>query len=538
MKSAMKRVFVWIILGFNLCMINAQDKDNPVVMTVAGKDIPLSEFLFLAQKDTAVNLLDRKSLENYIELFKNFKLKVAEAESKRFHESLNFSDELNSYKSQLRESYLSDKEGEAEAIRKVYDRGNEILSVSHILFKFPSAKIVSKDTTDAYGKAYEAYLRIIGGEDFTSVGKALTADSVAVYEEIDYIFPLQAMRPFEDAAFSLQNVGDVSKPVRTNLGFHLIRLDKRFENPGRVKVSHILIAPDENALDTEDANAEEALLKKANSLYERAVNGEDFAALAREYTADRTTIHNGGEMPYFGLGEMVRPFEQAAFAMKDVGEISKPLKTRYGYHIIKLLGKSGRPSYEEMEHSIYTTMKQGEWNFELFKSFEEREKKKFNYVFYPEAYAELQKLCDDYHPEDTTFYNRARQLTGPLMMMNETVFPQNEFAEYLRLYPFSAKSYAGDFLYDVFRQFVRTIVTELEKRTLSDYHPEFDQLVKEYYDGILLFEISSNRVWDKPVEEQEKLEAEWMEELNRKYEVKLNQKVLKNLKKYLKKERN
>jgi peptidyl-prolyl cis-trans isomerase SurA len=518
-------------------MVNAQDKDNPVVMTVAGKDIPLSEFLFLAQKDTTVDLLDRKSLANYVELFKNFKLKVAEAESKRYHESLNFSDELNSYKSQLRESYLSDREGEAEAIRKIYDRGKEVLSVSHILFRFPSVKVVSKDTVDVYGKAYETYLRIIGGEDFSAVGKALAADTAAVYEEIDYIFPLKTMKPFEDAAYSLQNVGDISKPVRTNYGFHLIRLDKRIEDPGRVKVAHILIAPDENALDT-GANTDEALLKKASSLYERAINGEDFAALAREYTADMSTVHSGGEMPYFGPGEMVRPFEQAAFAMKDIGEISKPLKTRYGYHIIKLLGKADRPPYEEMEHSIYTAMKQGEWYFELFKSFEEREKKKFNYVLYPEAYAELQKLCDDYHPEDTAFYNRARQMTNPLTMINDTVFPQNEFAEYLRLYPFSAKSYSGDFLYDVFRQFVRTIVTELEKRTLSDYHPEFDQLVKEYYDGILLFEISSNRVWNKPVEEQEKLEAEWIEELNREYEVKLNHKVLKNLNKYLKKKRN
>jgi peptidyl-prolyl cis-trans isomerase SurA len=506
-------------------------------MTVDGKDIPLSEFLFLAQKDASVNLLDKKSLTNYVELFKNFKLKVAEAESKRYHESLNFNDELNSYKSQLRDSYLSDKEGEAEAIRKVYDRGKEMLSVSHILFRLPSTRFVSKDTIDAYEKAYETYQRIIGGEDFTATGKALTADSIAFYEEIDYIFPLQAMKPFEDAAYSLKNVGDISKPVRTNLGFHLIRLDRRIKNPGRVKVAHILIAPDENAFEP-DANTESALLKKATAIYERAIKGEDFAALARENTADMASVNSGGEMPYFGPGEMVRAFEQAAFALKDTGEISKPLKTRYGYHIIKLLNKADRLPYEEMEHSLYTAMRQGEWNFELFKSFEDREKQKFNYVLYPEAYAELQKLCDDYHPEDTTFYNRASQLTNPLIKLDETVFLQNEFAEYLRLYPFSAKSYAGDFFYDVFRQFVRTLVTELEKRTLSDYHPEFDQLVKEYYDGILLFEISSNRVWDKPVEEQEKLEAEWIEELNRKYEVKLNQKVLKNLKKYLKKERN
>ncbi|MDR1331757.1 MAG: peptidylprolyl isomerase [Tannerella sp.] len=533
----MKRNFVWVVLGFNLCLANAQVENDPVVMTVAGKDIPVSEFLFLAQKDTSVNLLEKKSLESYVELFKNFKLKVAEAESKRFNESQNFNDELNSYKSQLRDSYLSDREGEAKAVRKVYDRERNILSASHILFKFPSSKVVSKDTTEAFRAANEAYRRIVGGEDFTTIGETLAADSTAdvIYETIDYIFPLQALKPFEDAVYALKNVGDVSRPVRTNLGFHLIRLDRRIENPGKLKVAHILISPVEDPFDPKE-NEDEVLLAKATAFYDRAVNGENFGELARHNSADMGSVGKGGELPYFGLGEMVRPFEEAAFAMKDTGEISRPVKTRYGYHVIKLLEKAKHPSYEEEERSIYVVMKQGEWNFELFKSFEDREKEKFGYVFYPEAYADLQRLCDDYHPEDTTFYNRARLLTEPLFTVNGDTIPQSEFAEYLHLYPFSTKSYAGDFLYDVYRQFVRTIVSELEKRTLSEYHPEYDRLVKEYYDGILLFEISSDRVWDKPVEEQEQLEAEWLKELSQKFEVKINRKVLKDLKKHIKKE--
>ncbi|MDR1408164.1 MAG: peptidylprolyl isomerase [Tannerella sp.] len=506
-------------------------------MTVAGKDILLSEFLFLAQKDTTVNLLDGKSLENYVELFKNFKLKVAEAESKRFHESQSFNDELNSYMTQLRDSYLSDKEGEAEAVRKVYDREKEVLSVSHILFKFPSSRIVSKDTVDAYRKAGETYRRIIGGEDFHAVGKALAADTAAFYETIEYIFPLQAMKPFEDAAYALKNEGDVSGPVRTNLGFHLIHLDRRIENPGKVKVAHILIAPMDVPLDLKD-NEDETLHKKADEIYRRAVNGEDFAELALYNSSDINTSGKGGELPYFGLGEMVKPFEEAAFALKDTGEISQPVKTRYGYYIIKLLDKIKRPSYENAARSIHSSMRQGEWNFELYKPFEEHEKEKFGYVFYPEAYADLQKLCDEYHPEDTAFYNLGALLTKPLILLNGDIILQNEFVEYLRLYPFSAKSYSGDFLYDVFRQFVRTIVTELEKRTLSEYHPEYDRLVKEYYDGILLFEISSNRVWDKPIEEQAQLESEWIKELHQKFEVTLNRKVLKNMKKYIKNNRN
>ena len=532
----MRKIFVWIILGFNILFTNAQDKNNPVVMTIAGKDILLSEFLFLAQKDSSVDLLNKQSLNTYTELFKNFKLKVAEAESKRYQESLRFNEELESYKTQLRDNYLSDKEGESNAIKKVYDRGEELVAVSHILFRFPTETraIVSKDTVELYRKANEVYRRIAGGEDFEAVGKDLAKnDSLATYENVGYIHVLQTAKPFENAAFALQRAGDISKPVRTDFGFHIVRLNERITDPGKIKVAHILVAPQENPSDPKD-NEDEVLQKRANDLYERAVKGEDFAYLAGTYSSDLNTIGNGGELPYFGLGEMVDLFEQAAFALKDTGDIARPIKTRYGYHIIKLLNRRKRFPFEEAEQSLYTTMRRGEWNFELYHAFEEREKAKFGYVFYPEAYAELQQLCDDYHPEDTTFYNRARELAKPLMMLNGTTFPQNEFIEYLKLYPLSAKRYSGDFLYDVYRQFVRTIVTELEKRMLEDLHPEFNQLVKEYYDGILLFDISSERVWNKPVEEQAELEAKWIEELNKKYEIKLNRKVLNNLKKYIK----
>jgi len=530
----MKKILTAIILGLFIGSLGAKEKEDPVVMTVAGKDIPLSEFLFLARKDTTVNLLDKKSLANWVELFTNFKLKVADAESLRIQESMGFSDELDSYKAQLRASYLSDKEGEAEVMHKVYERGNDIVSVSHIVFLFNKDKVTSKDTVPVYNEANKAYQRILAGEDFEKVAQELAADSAAVFEKVDYVFPLQALKSFEDAVFSLQEVGEITAPVRTDMGFHIIRLDRRFPNPGLLKVAHILVMPEEDPLDPHE-NDDTTLYRKATELYQRAKNGEDFGYLALMESSDRKTGNERGVLPYFGLGEMVKPFEQAAFALKDTGDITEPIKTRYGYHIIKLLDRKPRPPFEEMESSIHQVMEKGERNFELFKSFEDKEKEKFHYVFYPDAYADFQKLCDDYHPSGKDFIEQAAPLEKPLLILNDTMFYQHEFTEYLRRFPFSTKVYAGDFLYDIYRLFVRDILTAYEKFNLSAMHPEYDQLVKEYYDGILLFDISSRRVWDKPVEEQEQLEAEWMKEIKEKYPVTINQKVLKNLKKYIKK---
>jgi peptidyl-prolyl cis-trans isomerase SurA len=524
----MKKILI-LIAGLHFCFAYAQQNEDPTVMTVAGTEVPLSEFLFLAQKDSEVNLLDKKSLENYVELFKNFKLKVADARSLRIQESLRFQEELASYRAQLMSSYLSDMEGEEQAMRKVYERGKEVLILSHIMFQLPEQSL-PKDTLEVFNKANALYKRIVAGEDFATLGQALDADenSEAIYEEIDYMFPLQAFKSFEDVAYSMSE-GEISVPVRTLLGFHIIQLKRRIAQPGSLQVAHILIQSPEYAPE-DDAT----LLKKANEVYAKVKAGEDFEELVQTYSADENTRDNGGRLPYFSLGNMVLPFEQAAFSLQNVGDISEPVQTRLGYHIIKLLDKKGYQTFEEMAQSIYNAMTQGEWAHELSRSFEERQKAKLNFTFYQEAYDELIKLCADYFPTDTsTFYNRASTMTKPIMRMSDEDFPQYEFAEYVRLKPLSKQTFSEDYLNEMFIFFVREIVTALERMDLEERNPEFRKLMNEYYDGILLFEISSDRVWNRPVEEQAKFEQEWMKELNEKYKVEINWSVLNNLKNYI-----
>ena len=531
----MKKIILCTALAVAICTpIFAQKKtaEDPTVMTIAGKEIPLSEFLFIAQKDSGVDLTNKKSLENYVTLFKNFKLKVADAEAAGIDETRTFQEELTNYESQLRSSFLSDKPGETLAIHEIYNRSKQIPTVTHIFFPLPG-QTVSKDTVSVYRKAKAAYDRIRGGEDFDKVGKELMASSsekdTVMYERIEYLFPLQAVKAFENAVFRM-NAGEISEPVRTPLGFHIIRIDRKIPNPGKVRVAHILVGPDQL---TGEAFDTLVYAQKAKEVYEKAKSGEKFEDLVFTYSIDGRTHATGGAVPYFGLGEMVKPFEQAAFALKEVNDISEPVKTRYGYHIIKLLGKKPQAPYEEVQEAYYTTMRRGDYNFELFYSYDEREKKKLGYKLNQEAYDELQRLCDDYFPTDTAFYNRASKMDKVLMHMNNMDFPQKEFAEYLRRYPFSTKTYSGDFMNEVYRLFVRDIINELGRRSLNGDHPEFQQLLKEYRDGILLFEISNERVWSKPVEEQARLEEEWIKELNGKYDVKINWKVLKNLKKYI-----
>jgi peptidyl-prolyl cis-trans isomerase SurA len=528
----MKRIGVLCISLLVLTTIDAKEKKDPVVMTVAGKEIPLSEFIYIAKKGNTVDFKDKKSVADYLELFKIYKLKVADAEALSIHKAPKFEKELKDYVKQLQESYLSDKAAEDSAVRVVYDRTKYIPGFRQILFYFPGGEIVPKDTVVAYEKALDAYTRIKNGEPFESVGESLVSDSArkdVIYTAEKHVYPLQMLKAMEDKVFSM-NPGEISSPMRSMLGFHLIKIDRKIPNPGKVQIAHILRAfPSSNLTDEEV----EQVRMKSDSIYRLALASEDFAGLAKQYSDDTITGKRGGVLPYFGLGEMVDPFEEAAFALGHVGDISAPVRTRYGFHILKLIDKKTEIPYEEMESRIYEFMKRSERNFDLYRGFDEKMKVRHGYVFYPEAYAELQRLADEYFPTDTSFFYRGLEMTKPLIRLDTIDFLQNDFVDYMNRRPTSAKTLSIDFMQEIFDLFVRGIVTEMEREKLETDYPEYNMIVKEYYDGILLFEISNKRVWSYPAEDQEKLEAEWIKELNEKYPVTVNKKVIKNIRKYL-----
>lgn len=220
----MKKLLVLSLL-FACLTGEAANKADSVVMTVAGKQVSLDEFVFMARKNGEVNLSDRKSLESYVELYKNFKLKVAAAEAAGLDKTKEFTDELEGYRAQLTSSYLSDKDGEEAAVRVEYDRLGEVLELSHILFRLPE-KTVSKDTVAVYEKAMKAYERIKNGEDIAVVGQELTKlDSTKQtgYEYTRCLMPMQTIKAFENYAYSMKP-GELSMPVRSTLGFHIIKL--------------------------------------------------------------------------------------------------------------------------------------------------------------------------------------------------------------------------------------------------------------------------------------------------------------------------
>ena len=527
----MKKICLLFVLVGLIATVEAKEKKEPVVMTIAGKDVPLSEFIFMARQGNGVDFKNKKSVEEFVELYKILKLKVADAESMSIHKLPKFDAEMENLSLQLKASYLTDKSEEDALLYSIYERTKIIPAIKHIYFTYPevlnrTGMILTRDTAALYEKAIAAYTRIKNGESFEETGESLKNDSSVFYWEHEQVFPLEQFpKLLDDCIFTMQP-GEVSMPVRTNFGFHIIKVDRIIPNPGKVRVTHVLSAFPSN--EPTDDELEETR-NRAEKIYAKAIAGEDFMELVAAFSDD--TIYNRGMLPELELGSgILAPLERAAFALENIGDISKPVQTSHGFHVLKLVDRKPEILFEDHASIIYDRMKRTEYALDMFRVFVDKTKDRHGYVFYPEAYAELQQLADEYFPIDSMFVDKGIEMEKILIRIDTFNFTQAHFVEYMYRQHRTTQRYSLDFMMDVFRYFEHEIVTEIEKRSIESDYPEYHLTMQSYYDGTLLFEISNKRVWSHSQEEQEQLEAEWIKELHEKYPVTVNRKVIRKIK--------
>jgi peptidyl-prolyl cis-trans isomerase SurA len=506
-------------LSVGLCFIaQAQINSDSVIMTVAGKPIALDEFLFIAQKNGQLDFSDEKSVTEYIELFKNFKLKVADAVSLGLDKSKEFQSDIEEYEALLMDSYLTDKAAEEAFAKMIYDRGDYLLDVSHILFRLPQKALI-KDTITIYEEALAVYNQLKKNGDIDTVGQKIGHESAGsiVYERIYSVQPMQTEKAFEDAIYSMRE-GDISLPVRTNYGYHIIRLNKRKPNLGSVRVAHIMFGFTEQTTREQKAK----LFVDAQNILKQLRDGRDFTELAMINSTDESSRKDGGLLSVFTQGQMELPFEEAAFALVNPGDFSDIFETSQGYHILRLMERKSRPSFDSQKNNLISLMKKTDYNFELCRKADEKMRKDNKFNYFPEAYSELEKLCNDYFPSDRRFYEIGREKKNPLIEINGKKISQNEFIDYIQRFPYSSKNFAGDYLWEEFDFYVRDLLITETRNSIEIKYPEYNYLLQEYRDGTLLFEVSALKLWNKPVNEQKTLENEWIMELNKEYPVEIN----------------
>ena len=435
-----KNIFVLFALIFSLLKVNAQKVDDPILLNVAGENITKSEFLKVYQKNNIKDQpIDRKALEEYLELYINFKLKVKEAENLGLDTVKTFISELNGYRSQLAQPYLVDKDVTDKLIKEAYDRMQYDIRASHILIKV-DRNASPADTLAAYQKIMKLRERIIAGERFEKVAAEASDDPSAkdmpatndrpAYKgnggDLGYFTAFDMIYSFETGAYNTK-VGEVSQPIRSDYGYHLIKVTDKKKAMGRVQVAHILIMYPSKATDDDKAKAK----AKAFEVMQKIKNGNNFDDLVKEYSDDKASASKGGVLPEFGVNRMIPEFVIAISQMNKPGDISEPIESKYGWHILKLIEKKGIKPLEELQSDIKQKIQKDDRSNLSKESFLAKVKKKYNFTENPKTIKDFYKVVTDSIFNNAWKAEEAKNLNAVMFTIGNKVFTQKDFAEFL-----------------------------------------------------------------------------------------------------------
>jgi peptidyl-prolyl cis-trans isomerase SurA len=492
----MKKAVTLVLFSAFLSVGFAQDND-PILMNVGGKDVTKSEFEYIWNKNNTETSSDKKSLDEYVDLFVNFKLKVAEAEAQGIDTTQAFTSELIGYRRQLITPYLTDKNAEEAMIRQCYDRLREYNEVSHILLTV-SSSAVPEDTLKVYEKVLSIYKRALKGEDFAKLARENSDDgSKEQGGYLGYATGLRYVFPFENAAYGTP-IGKISLPFRSQFGYHIVKVHNRLAAGGKYRSGHIMKTVSEGASDVEKAAAKDSIFK----IYQALQNGEDFTKFATKQSDDRGAAERGGEYGLMFCGSLPYEYESNVYKLK-VGEYSAPFQSKFGWHIVKALEFQPYPTLEEMRSDITGYIAQDEQRTQfLKKALTDRIKNDYGYAVKQESYDQFVKAYESLRLKmDSTLLQTLAVSNAPLFILNGKNFSQKGFYNALAKNPISANN-----LRNAYDNYVQEKVLAYEDNNLEKKYPEFGHLMQEYRDGILLFEVSNREVWDKASKDTEGLE--------------------------------
>ena len=512
-----KRNFLKVLLLASFVMpaffASAQSKiDKKVLMTIGDQDITVKEFCDVYYKNNLKSdVIEKKSVDEYLDLFTTFRMKVMEAERLQLDTSARFQKELAGYRKQLAKPFMSSDDITEELLEEAYQRKLKDIRASHILIRCDK-KALPSDTLKAYNKAMDIRKKALKGEDFGKLADQYSEDPSARdskgtsdtparpgnHGDLGYFSVFDMVYPFETGAYNTKE-GEVSMPVRSDFGYHIIKVQSVTDALGSIQAAHIFLqlpfdAPEEDVV---------AMKQKADNIYAQLMeqNGKNWNEMVRQYSDDKGTINNNGMLSQFTVNRIVPEFIEACKSI-NVGEIAKPVRTNYGFHIIKLIKTTGVGTFDKERQSLSERVEK------------DMRSKKSEELVLKQVRKEYKFKQNDKNLEaffatiDSTILDKAYEPSKDVKM-NDVLFSLqgnqtkvSDFVDYIKQ-NMTKQRYVtpATYAYQLYESFCNETVMNYADAHLEDKYPEFKTLVQEYKDGIMLFDLMNLEVWDKAVKD-------------------------------------
>lgn len=491
-------VVLGLLLLFQVNTAFSQELKKEVLFTIDDKPFYTDEFIRVYNKNLDLVKDDsQKDIDVYFDLFLGYKLKVDKAYKIGLQNSLKYQNELQSYRTQLSKNYTSDSKVTKALTEEAYNRSNKEINASHILI-LVDENASPADTLIAYNKAKSIKEEIKKGLSFEDAAAKYSQDPSAKENkgELGYFSTFRMVYPFESAAYNTKK-GEISNPTRTRFGYHLIKVNDIRDNQGEVTVAHIMV------LDKKDEKGGDASKRTIDEVYQKIQQGEKFEALAQQFSEDKSSSLKGGVLQRFGTGQLSSDeFESVAFGLKTPNEISKPFKSKFGWHIVKLIEKHPLKSFEESKYELENKIKRDDRSKLISSSLNEKLRAKYTVTTDSKILDKVKKLVTD------DFYKQAWEVSPETLKANNQKllevnkhskvsasaflqYIQEQQKQNIQIKPISK---LVDHLY---AQFIDKQLNEYYDANLETEFVEFKYVMDEYRDGLLLFDLMEKEIWER-----------------------------------------
>lgn len=492
-----RQLLFGFLIAANLTAV-AQNKPKEVLFTIDNKPFYSDEFARVYKKNLdLVKDESQKDLNNYLDLYTIYKMKISKANQLGLQDGKQYQDELKNYRTQLAKNYTTDSKVTQELVAEAYERMQKEVKASHILL-LVNEDAAPADTLKVYKRAMEVYNLANKGKEFGDLAIQYSEDPSAKENNgsLGYFTAFRMVYPFESAAFNTPK-GKVSTPIRSQFGYHILKVDDVRDNRGELSVAHIMTSK------PSDGNPE--LLAKATStiedIYKKLQQGEDFETLAKQFSEDKASAPKGGLLNTFSAGQLSsEEFENTAFNLKNEGDYSRPFETEFGYHIVKLYKKVPMKTFEEMKPEIENRISKDDRSRLIIKSMNDHLRAKYPTKRNDKLYATVKKaVTNKVYEADYKLPENLKPYEGTLFSIKEKAVTGVDFLNYIQSQQKQPSEIQpiGKLVDKIYENFLDSEIATYYDNQLETEFPEFAAVMNEYRDGLLLFDLMEKEIWEK-----------------------------------------
>lgn len=510
-RFSFMRLFTILAVTFLSLPVIAQSKlDKKVLMTIGDQRVTVKEFTDVYNKNNLKDdVVEKKTVDEYLELFVNYRMKVMEAYEMKLDTNARFKKELNGYRKQLAKPYFTNDEVSEELIEEAYQRKLKDLRVAHVLITCDKHALPA-DTLKAYNKAMDVRNKALRGEDFGELAVTYSQDPSARDTkatenrparkgnrgDLGYFTVFDMVYPFETGAYNTPE-GEISMPVRSDFGYHVIKVLSVTDALGSINAAHIFLQLAPDATQEE----EQAMKSKADNIYKEIMDsdGKGWNDAVAKYSDDRGTVARFGALSPFTVSRIVPEFIETIKQMQP-GEIAKPIRTNYGYHIIKYLGSSGVGSFEKERQAIAERVERDMRSKKSEEVVLQQIKNDYGFSSNNKNLSDFVATVDSTILKGSFVLSEDARPNNVLFSIGKSSFKVADFADYIKKQQAMQKYVTPQtYAYQLYESFEKEKVMDYADAHLEERYPDFKALVQEYNDGILLFDLMDKEVWNKAV---------------------------------------